>query len=86
LLLPGARLADAVEIATELSARIEALAIPHRSPPAPADHVTISAGVASLEPSHEQEAQEILLAADGALYEAKRGGRRRVVAARPVAG
>jgi diguanylate cyclase (GGDEF)-like protein len=86
LLLPGARLADAVEIATELSARIEALAIPHRSPPAPADHVTISAGVASLEPSHEQEAQEILLAADGALYEAKRSGRRRVVAARPVAG
>jgi diguanylate cyclase (GGDEF)-like protein len=42
--------------------------------------VTLSAGVASI-PEHASDVDELIAAADGALYEAKRGGRDRVAVA-----
>jgi diguanylate cyclase (GGDEF)-like protein len=81
LLLPGAKVEDAVEIANEIAARVENLRIDHRSPPAPVPFVTVSAGVASLRPQNGRDPEDLLRAADEALYEAKRQGRRRVVAA-----
>jgi diguanylate cyclase len=45
-----------------------------------ASGVTISVGVATLR-AHRPDAEELLLAADAALYEAKHRGRNQVVAA-----
>jgi diguanylate cyclase (GGDEF)-like protein len=62
----------AVEVAERLRVVIKALSIPD------AGHITVSVGVAEC-PSAAQTAQEILHAADAALYEAKRNGRDKVV-------
>ncbi len=77
-LLPGLSLADAYVVAEHLRTQVEALGIPH---PAGADAVvTVSAGVASVVPGHGS-ASRLTSAADAALYEAKRRGRNRSVAA-----
>ena len=77
-LLPGLSLADAYSVAEQLRARVEALRIPH---PAGSDAVvTVSAGVESLIPGNGP-ASLLTSAADAALYEAKRRGRNRSVAA-----
>lgn len=68
----GARL-----IAENMRARIEALNISHAASSV-VDHVTISLGVAALIPHHSRELDELQVAADQALYRAKREGRNRV--------
>lgn len=78
LLLPGCSLDAAYAIAEGFGAAVRALCIPHaRSTTAP--HVTVSVGVAALPPSRlgptETDVAALLAAADGALYEAKHGGR-----------
>ena len=52
---------------------------------APAGHVTVSIGVASLVPASTESAEILLEAADAALYGAKRRGRNAVVAHAPIA-
>jgi diguanylate cyclase (GGDEF)-like protein len=75
LLLPGADLAGAVELAGRVRAAVAARPIPAG---AAALAVTVSLGCAALAPG---EAPEALVArADARLYEAKRAGRDRVVA------
>jgi diguanylate cyclase (GGDEF)-like protein len=58
------------------SAVVEAALAHPASPLAP--HVTISVGVAVLVPSAEGSAEQLVAAADRALYQAKTSGRNRV--------
>jgi diguanylate cyclase (GGDEF)-like protein len=45
--------------------------------------VTVSAGVATVEPGDQERSDRLLERADRALYEAKRAGRNRVASASP---
>jgi diguanylate cyclase (GGDEF)-like protein len=83
-LLPETSLTGAATVAARLVADLDALAIPHVSP-VPGSSVTISAGVAAMVPGVGRP-EEVLAAADAALYEAKRLGRHRVVTSDQVSG
>lgn len=74
LLLPGADLAVAIQRAEQLRVAIGELQI--SDPPLPP--VTISLGVAAF-PQHGSTPTDLLAVADAALYQAKAGGRNRVV-------
>ena len=78
-MLPETTLADALERAREIQRQTRALAIAHAGTPAAI--VTVSIGVAALNPTRQQRADELLRGADQALYQAKRAGRNRVCAA-----
>lgn len=67
----------AVELAERFRAAVEALGIAH--PDAPLDKVTLSGGVAVLEPGNTASLDEVLVQADAGLYAAKSAGRNRVV-------
>jgi diguanylate cyclase (GGDEF)-like protein len=78
-LLPSMGPEDALAVAERLRASVEALRLPHAgSPVAPV--VTLSAGVATVVPEERLSSAALVAAADGALYQAKREGRNRVVA------
>lgn len=82
LILPGANLEQALEIAERVRASLEegtsgAYADPSLS------GLTVSAGVATLD-SSASDAAALLIQADQALYEAKRGGRNQVACADDV--
>ncbi|WP_348674771.1 GGDEF domain-containing protein [uncultured Abyssibacter sp.] len=70
----------AMTLAERVRAAVESLAIRHPSPHA--DHVTVSGGVIAVSPSSGLSLNTAILAADAALYEAKRKGRNRVELAR----
>ncbi|CAN7474987.1 diguanylate cyclase [Pseudoduganella sp. LjRoot289] len=77
LLIPGTERAAAQAIAEEVRAACEALAIAHpASPVAPV--VTLSLGVAVCIPADGAAIDDLILAADTALYRAKNEGRNRV--------
>ncbi len=75
-LLPDTSLRKAQLIAERMRARIEAQAIAH--PTSPDGVVTISIGVASLVPDDTASIDQLVQAADRALYAAKSGGRNRI--------
>jgi diguanylate cyclase (GGDEF)-like protein len=80
VLLPNANLVDAVAIADDIRQAIRDLGIEHSGNPAGV--VTISAGIDAWVPARGAgEPTELILAADRALYEAKKNGRDRVLAA-----
>lgn len=79
ILLPDTDLAGALKVAEQLRTGIEKLAIPHLA--APSGCITASVGVAVLTPAPGQRLEELIEAADLALYRAKREGRNRVCAA-----
>ena len=83
-LLPGTDARGAGDVAEGIRAAVEALAVPHEGS-APAMVVTVSVGVATATPRANDDpaagVRALLAAADQALYEAKRTGRNRVVAA-----
>jgi diguanylate cyclase (GGDEF)-like protein len=81
VLLPGVQRQDGVWIAETLRAAVEIM--PIRTPQSQIN-VTISVGAAVF-PEHARTAEELLVVADSALYEAKESGRNRVVMASPVA-
>jgi two-component system cell cycle response regulator len=66
-----------------MRARLERQAIPH--PDSPLDVVTLSAGLAMLEPGDTRSVAEVLKQADDALYRAKKRGRNRVALAHATA-
>jgi diguanylate cyclase (GGDEF)-like protein len=74
---PATCAADAMAMAEEVRAALEALALPHQK--APLGYVTVSIGVSVMVPIDAQEAALLLRSADQALYRAKSTGRNRVV-------
>jgi two-component system, cell cycle response regulator len=68
--------ADAAPLAEALRAQVEAAAFEHEGKRIP---VTISLGVAAFDPQAHATDVELVADADAALYEAKRGGRNRVI-------
>ena len=78
LLLPGLDINRAAALAEEARQSIEDLMINHSE--SPMGHVTISVGVDSMVPEKFQSYANLIEAADGALYAAKRRGRNAVVA------
>lgn len=76
---------SAFAIARELVSKVEGLGIVHEREGGPGA-VTVSIGVASAAPSRERRRgfADLVAAADAALYEAKRQGKRRAVLASPI--
>lgn len=74
LLLPGARVDDVVRRVDEVRRRCSAISVPE----APGLHLTISAGVAALDPD-SPDVRGLLDVADRGVYQAKAQGRDRVV-------
>jgi diguanylate cyclase (GGDEF)-like protein len=72
-ILPEQSLVTGAQAVQRMRISLEKLALPH--PNSPFGVLTISAGVAVLEPGHMRSAGEVLRAADEALYRAKALGR-----------
>lgn len=80
IILPETDLEGAKKVATRLLNVVEALAIPHRTSET-AKHVTVSLGVASVNPAEMETPEQIVKMADDALYCAKKAGRNRFAVA-----
>ncbi len=78
IMLPGVKPDHAVRIAERIRQNISKLQLEHKASQV-AGHVTLSCGVATLIPSGEMPAEEIIRFADDALYQAKAEGRNRTV-------
>jgi len=77
VICPGAGLEDSARVAERILATLKESPLPHTSPP---ERLTASAGVSVRAPGQDHE--ELLLAADAALYEAKRAGKDRIATSR----
>lgn len=74
--------ADALALAEQIRTSLQALAVPHQY--GPLGVLTLSIGVASTSQFSPADWPELLQSADSALYQAKNGGRNRVVGFRRV--
>ena len=79
MLLADTDAASALALAETIRAHIEALQLPHpRSGTSP--WITVSIGVATIEPHQLDDRKALFVAADRAMYVAKEGGRNQVCA------
>jgi diguanylate cyclase (GGDEF)-like protein/PAS domain S-box-containing protein len=76
VVLPNTRRAGAEIVAKALQKEIADLQLAHPQSPV-SDYLTISIGIASVVPTTEQFPEDLIAAADAALYQAKRRGRDR---------
>ncbi len=76
-LLPETNLKGALVTAEKICQGIAELKIPHEFSTA-ADHVTVSIGVASITPAFGENPEQLITAADQAMYRAKKLGRNRI--------
>jgi len=74
----------AVIVGERLLSRVQELAIPHDVSPA-GPYVSVSIGIASVTPSDDLAADDLVLAAERALSQAKIGGRKRLVVEEDIA-
>jgi diguanylate cyclase (GGDEF)-like protein len=75
--LPGATVDDAIRVAQRLQRLTDDENIPHAASDV-ADRITLSQGVAVLNPDGDTDVPTLIGRADEALYRAKRGGRNRI--------
>ena len=80
MLLPGASLAHAQDVAQRCLERIAQRAIPHAAS-AVGPVVSFSIGVAQVQPSSDEQSESLVNAADTAMYRAKMAGRARLAMA-----
>ena len=78
LLLPETDAAGGCFVAQRLLEAVRNLRIPHAASET-APHVTVSLGVACLAASADEDPRTLIQLADEALYEAKKGGRNKMV-------
>ncbi|MEL7332396.1 MAG: diguanylate cyclase [Cyanobacteria bacterium J06560_2] len=74
VLLPNTPLRDAIALAERVRSQVEFLQLPHNGSPV-SQYVTLSLGVASCVPSPSAASEQLIAAADKALYLAKSKGR-----------
>lgn len=77
-LLPGTPIEAAAVVAERIRKNVSDLHLPHAASPV-AGKVTVSLGVAAVQPNPGLSSQDLLHASDVALYSAKRRGRNRVI-------
>jgi len=77
VILPSTDAKGAAQVAQRICLGITMLAIPHSSSPV-SSHVTLSAGVTTIIPQPGADFEEMIVAVDKALYQAKSMGRDRV--------
>ena len=82
ILLPDTGLEGALQVAEQLRQGIEGLALPHLA--SPSGRLTASVGVAWVVPASDLRQEDLVEAADLALYQAKTEGRNRVCVATGV--
>jgi len=78
VILPDTNMDGAINVARDIQKAVYDLQIPHSR--SESGYVTLSLGVACLIPGSRQSSEELIAAADRALYEAKEKGRNRVCA------
>jgi diguanylate cyclase (GGDEF)-like protein/PAS domain S-box-containing protein len=76
VILPNTRRTGAESVAQAIQAEIKALHLPHPKSRVN-DYLTVSMGIASVVPTPSQAVEDLVAAADSALYQAKRRGRDR---------
>lgn len=76
VVLPNTRRAGAEIVAKAIQQEVAALQIAHPQSSV-SDYLTVSIGIASVVPTPDQSPEELIAAADAALYQAKRRGRDR---------